>query len=207
MVLKSCMSSNEHVCASCDRSAFAQRTFFAPFEGFQVFPELAGSKGLNRKTVSFLMTDPDAHRCLVRELKQPVPPVQPRAERGFIRSHFPHLRLSSHGEKEQRKDSSSSQVGSPDSESFNLSHQNSSTCASADDDSSHGDSLSSVLLANAQPLSHRLGSLDRPAALQKTSLKMSSRYASRGLLDNGSGISDFGPPGDPHYYVQPITCS
>ncbi|KAL3161919.1 hypothetical protein ABBQ38_009004 [Trebouxia sp. C0009 RCD-2024] len=151
------------------------------------------SKGLNRKTVSFLMTDSDAHRYLVRELKQPVPPVQPRAERGFIRSHFPHLRLGSQGDKKQRKDSISMHVASPGSASFNLSHENSSTCASEGDDSPNGDSLSSVLLANAQPLSHRLGSLDRPAALQNTSLRMSSRYASRGLLDNGGGICDFGP--------------
>lgn len=168
---------------------------------------LAGSKGLNRKTVSFLMTDSDAHRYLVRELKQPVPPVQPRAERGFIRSHFPHLRLGSQGDKKQRKDSISMHVASPGSASFNLSHENSSTCASEGDDSPNGDSLSSVLLANAQPLSHRLGSLDRPAALQNTSLRMSSRYASRGLLDNGGGICDFGPAGDAHHHVQPVTCS
>ena len=169
---------------------------------------LAGSKCLNRKTVSFLITDPDAQQSLVRELKQPEPPVQPRAERGFMRSHFPHLRLSSHGEKKQRKDSSSSQVApspvAPDGDSFNLSHQNSSTCASVDDDSSQGDSLSSVLLANVQPLSHRLGSLDRPAALQKTSLKMSSCYASKGLLDNGGDISDLGPPGNTRQ--SPVDC-
>lgn len=159
---------------------------------------LAGNKGLNRKTVSFLIKDADVHQCLVRELKQPPPPVQPRAERGFIRSHLPHLRLSNQGEKKQRKDSSSSQVA-PDVESFNLSHQNSSTCASVDDDSSQGDSLSSVLLANAQPLSHRLGSLDRPAALQRTSFRILSRYASKGLLDNGDGMSDLGPPGNEHH--------
>lgn len=161
---------------------------------------VAGSKGLNRKTVSFVMTDPDVQRTLVRELKQPMPPAQPRAERGFIRSHFPHLRLSSHGDKKKRQNSSPCQVA-PDEESFSLAQQNSSTTTALgdQDDDSQGDSLSAVLLANSQPLGKRLGSLDRPPALQKTSLRVSISYASKALLDNGGaggGSSSSGPSGD-----------
>lgn len=161
---------------------------------FYIAEMVAGSKGLNRKTVSFVMKDPDVQQRLVRELKQPMPPAQPRAERGFIRSHFPHLRLSSQGDKKQRQNSSPSQV-TPEEESFNLTQQTSSF-ASGDDDSM-GDSLSAVLLANSQPLSKRLGSLDRPPALQKTSLGVLSSHASRALLDNdGGGSMSSGPSGN-----------
>ena len=159
---------------------------------------VAGSKGLNRKTVSFVMKDPDVQQRLVRELKQPMPPAQPRAERGFIRNHFPHLRLSSQGDRKQRQNSSPSQVA-PEEESFNLTQQTSSF-ASGDDDSM-GDSLSAVLLANSQPLSQRLGSLDRPPALQKTSLGIRSSHASKAMLDNaGGGSMSSGPSGNAHSF-------
>ena len=63
-----------------------------------------------------------------------------------------------------------------------------------------GDSLSAVLLANSQPLGQRLGSLDRPPALQKTSLGVLSSHASKALLDNGGGGSiSSGPSGNAHY--------
>ena len=135
--------------------------------------------------MSFVMTDPEVQRRLVKDLEQPTPPAHPRAERGFIRSHLPHLRRSSPGDKKQRQDVSSNQVA-PEGESFNLSQQNSSVFASADDES-QGDSLSAVLLANSQPLSHRSGSLDRPPSLQKASLRLSASYTSKPLLDNGGG--------------------
>ena len=156
---------------------------------------VAGSKGLNRKTVSFVMTDSDVQQRLVRELKQPTPPARPRSERGFIRNHFPHLRLSSHGDKKQRQNSNPSQVALQ--ESFSLAQQNS--FASGDDDST-GDSLSAVLLANSQPLCKRLGSLDRPLALQKTSLGVLGSHASKALLDNGGSMSS-GPSGNAHYLM------
>lgn len=158
---------------------------------------VAGSKGLNRKTVSFVMTDSDVQQRLVRELKQPTPPARPRSERGFLRNHFPHLRLSSHGDKKQRQNSNPSQVA-PEEESFSLAQQKS--FASGDDDST-GDSLSSVLLANSQPLGNRLGSLDRPLALQKTSLGVLGSHASKALLDNGGGSMSSGPSGDAHYLL------
>ena len=158
---------------------------------------VAGKKGLNRKNVSFVMKDSDVQQRLVRELKQPTPPAQPRAERGFIRSHFPHLRLTSHGDKKQRQNSSLSQVA-PEEESFNLTQQTSSF-ASGDDDVT-GDSLSAVLLANSQPLGKRLGSLDRPPALQKTSLGVLSSHASKSLLDNARGGSmSSGPSGNANH--------
>ena len=165
---------------------------------------VAGSKGLNRKTVSFVMTDADVQQCLVRELKQPTPPARPRSERGFIRNHFPHLRLSSHGDKKQRQHSHPSQVA-PEEESFSLAQQNS--FASGDDDST-GDSLSAVLLANSQPLGKRLGSLDRPLALQKTSLGVLGSHASKALLDNGGGGGSMssGPSGNAHYLMHEPVC-
>ena len=145
----------------------------------------AGSKGLNRKTVSFVITDLEVQQRLVEDLQQPAPPSKPRAERGFIRNHFPHLRRNSHGDKKQRQEASSNQVV-PEGESFDLSQQNSNSFASGDDDL-QGDSLSAVLLANSQPLSHRSGSLDRPPSLQKASLRLSASYSSKPLLANDAG--------------------
>lgn len=132
----------------------------------------AGTKGLNRKTVSFVMSDPEA-RNLVNSLKQPAPPTQPRPERGFIRNHFPHLRLSSHGDsRKQRRASASASQAPTELDGFALTQQASDTLT--DDDSQGGDSMSAVLLANAQPLSQRSGSLDRPPSLQRSSLRLSS---------------------------------
>lgn len=140
---------------------------------------------MNRKTVSFVITDPEVQQRLVQDLEQPAPPSKPHAERGFIRNHFPHLRRQSHGEKKQRQEASANQVA-PERESFDLSQQNSNSFASGDDDS-QGDSLSAVLLANSQPLSQRSGSLDRPPSLQKASLRLSASYSSKPLLANDAG--------------------
>ncbi len=142
-----------------------------------------GGKGMNRKTVSFVMTDPDVQQRLVNSLAQPAPPAQPRSDRGFIRNHFPHLRLSSHGEKKQRQGSNRSV---PESDGFSLTQQDSGTLSG--DDDSQGDSLSAVLLANAQPLSQRSGSLDRPPSLQRASLRPSVSATSKPLLDDANQV-------------------
>ncbi len=133
------------------------------------------------------MSDPDA-RKLVNNLKQPAPPTQPRPERGFIRNHFPHLRLSSHGDRKQRRASASASASQAPTEldGFALTQQGSDTLT---DDDSQGDSMSAVLLANAQPLSQRSGSLDRPPSLQRSSLRLSgSSTPSKPLLGNTNEV-------------------
>jgi len=127
------------------------------------------------------MSDADA-RKLVNSLKQPVSPTQPRPERGFIRNHFPHLRLSSHGDRKQRRASASASQAPTEVDGFALTQQTSDTLT---DEDSLGDSMSAVLLANAQPLSQRSGSLDRPPSLQRSSLRLSgSSTPSKPLLDD-----------------------
>lgn len=128
------------------------------------------------------MSDPDA-RKLVNNLKQPAPPTQPRPERGFIRKH---LRLSSHGDRKQRRASASASQASTELDGFALTQQGSDTLT---DDDSQGDSMSAVLLANAQPLSQRSGSLDRPPSLQRSSLRLSgSSTPSKPLLGNTNEV-------------------
>ena len=132
------------------------------------------------------MSDPDAQK-LVNSLKQPAPPMQPRPERGFIRKH---LRLSSHGDRKQRRASASASQASTELDGFALTQQGSDTLT---DDDSQGDSMSAVLLANAQPLSQRSGSLDRPPSLQRSSLRLSGvSTPSKPLLDNANEVQ----PGD-----------
>ncbi len=49
--------------------------------------------------------------------------------------------------------------------------------------------MSAVLLANAQPLSQRSGSLDRPPSLQRSSLRLSgSSTPSKPLLGNTNEV-------------------
>ncbi len=49
--------------------------------------------------------------------------------------------------------------------------------------------MSAVLLANAQPLSQRSGSLDRPPSLQRSSLRLSGvSTPSKPLLDNANEV-------------------
>ena len=128
------------------------------------------------------MSDPDAQKRMIDSLKQPAPPAQPRSGRGFIRSHLPHLRLSSSDGRKQRR-ASAGQTPS-EVEGFALTQQASDTLS--DDDV--GDSLSAVLLANAQPLSQRSGSLDRPPSLQRSSLRPSLSVTSKPLLDNANHV-------------------
>lgn len=142
----------------------------------------AGTRRLNRKTVSFVMSDPNAQKSMIESLKQPAPPAQPRTGRGFIRSHLPHLRLSSSDGRKLRR-ASAGQTPS-EVEGFALTQQGSDTLS--DDDV--GDSLSAVLLANAQPLSQRSGSLDRPPSLQRSSLQPSLSVTSKPLLDNANPV-------------------
>ena len=157
----------------------------------------AGTKGLlnKGKTVSFVMNDPEARRQLAAIAAQslppqpapPSPPSQPRA--GFLRSHLQHFRASSHGDKQL------SPSGSTNTDSSHLSHVSG---QDQQEDANDGESeqgleehsLSAVLLANAQPMGRRSGSLDRLQAVQRTSLRLPQESAkSRSLLDNGSAIS------------------
>lgn len=142
-----------------------------------------GSMGLNRKTVSFVMTDHDIQQRLASSLAQPAPPAHPRLDRGFLRNHFHHLRMSSHGDKKRRQDSSKQDP--PEADCFSMTRQGSDALS---DDDSQGDSLSAVLLANAQPLSRRSGSLDRPPSLQGSSLRTSVSATSKPLLDNANRV-------------------
>lgn len=153
----------------------------------------AGTKGLlsKGKTVSFVLSDPEAQKQLAIAAQsvppQPAPPSPPSHPRaGFLRTHLQHFRTSSHGDKQISPTGSTN----TDTNSSHLSH----VSAHHDDDNDTeteglGDSLSAVLLANAQPMGRRTGSLDSHPSLQRTSLRLQESAKSRSLLDNGSEMS------------------
>lgn len=167
----------------------------------------------NAKTVSFVMTDPEACRQPAANAAQPVPPEpappsppsQPRA--GFLRNHLQQFRTSytgSHGEKEISPSSSTNTdtntVSSHHSMHERPEHQNRLT---QDSEYEQESSLSAVLLANAQPMGRPCGSLDRLPAVQRSSLCLQASPASRSLLDNAADMptSTQGQPPATHHTV------
>ena len=143
------------------------------------------------------MSDPQIQQRLVKDLGQPAPPAQPRSERGFIRSHLPHLRLGSNAGKRSRRASLNQEP--VELEGFSITQQGSGNLSGTGDDDSQVDSLSAVLLANSQPLSRRSGSLDRHPSLQRSSLRpsVSLSAASRPLLDNANSVAQGAKPSLP----------
>ena len=103
------------------------------------------------------MSDPEAQQRLVKDLSssQPAPPAQPRSERGFIRSHLPHLRLGSHNDRKHRRASLNQEAA--EIEGFSITQQGSENMSGTGDDDAQVDSLSAELLANSHPLSRRSG--------------------------------------------------
>ena len=149
--------------------------------------------------MSFVVTNPELQKQIAASAEQsvppqpapPSPPSQPRA--GFLRTHLQHFRTSLNGDKQTSPTGSTN----TNTSSSHLSHVSAHENPAADDDEDDGaasvagleDSLSAVLLANAQPMGRRSGSLDRHLSVQRTSLRLQQSAPSRSLLDNGSAVS------------------